>query len=214
MRSFLSPALGLALVLTMAPAVAAEDTELWLNPRASKALDGGLAMELETAQRLRQSPRDDTVFFRLWLHKDAPRGVTLSAGAEQRFNGPDERETRFLQQLSYAWGPIDMRTRFEQRDVSTADQWGLRARQRLGASVPLSEAARGWSLVGDAEVFITLRSTEAGGDTGLTGLRTFVGFERPLGPAEISLGYVRQQDIRPGEDRVGHAPFVGISVDF
>lgn len=214
MRSVVSLVLGSALVLGGGSVAAAEDTELWLNPRASTSVGTGWAVELETAQRLRQAPRDDTVFFRLWLHRDGPRGVTASAGAEHRFNGPVEEETRFLQQLSYGWGPISLRTRVEQRDVSTADQWGLRARQRIGTSIPLGQDETGWSLAADAEVFVTLRSTERGGDTGLTGLRTFVGFERPIGSAEVSLGYVRQQDIRPGPDRVGHAPFIGLSVDF
>lgn len=194
--------------------VRAQDGEVWLNPRASKALQEGFSIELETAQRFRQAPREDTIFFRLWVNKAIDDGPKVSLGVEQRFNGPDEEEVRFLQQIGYDLGPIAMRTRFEQRDVSTDDRLGLRVRQRIGASFPLTAQDRGWSLAGEAEAFVTLRSTSVGGDTGLTGLRTFVGFERPVGVADLSIGYLRQQDIRPGPDRIGHAPFLGINLSF
>ncbi|WP_425985654.1 DUF2490 domain-containing protein [Brevundimonas sp. TWP1-2-1b1] len=198
----------------VATSARADDTELWLNPRASTELRNGLGLELETAQRFRAEPRQDTVYFRLWVHKQGSSGLKYSAGAEQRFNGPDERETRLLQQVSYGWGPVDLRTRVEQRDVSSDDRWGLRARQRVGTTIPLTDDETGWSIAVNAEAFVTARSTSVDGDTGLTGLRTFVGLERPVGRAELSVGYLRQQDIRPGRDRVAHAPFLGLNLTF
>jgi hypothetical protein len=81
--------------------------------------------------------------------------------------------------------------------------------------VPLTDLEDGWTLVGNAELFLTLRSTEPDGQTGVTGLRTFVGVERSYGRYDVSLGYLRQQDIRnSGPDRIGHAPFVGLNVNF
>ena len=62
---------------------------------------------------------------------------------------------------------------------------------------------------------MTLRSTTPDGQTGVTGLRTFVGFEREFGRYEVSLGYLRQQDVRDSApDRIGHAPFIGVGVAF
>lgn len=205
---------ALAIFAAPLPALAADEAgEVWFNPSFSRALDETSAIEIETAQRFRESPSDDTYFVRLWYVQDEPCGVTWSLGAEQRWNGSDEEEVRLLQQAGYGWGPLDLRTRLEQRFVSTDPDTGWQLRQRVGSSWPLGEGP--WSLSADAEVFMTLQSTEPDGQTGLTGLRTFIGFERSFGAYELSLGYLRQQDIRENRtDRVGHAPFIGLGVDF
>lgn len=209
----------LAFAIATASAVPAlaqdEDGELWFNPAFVKSVDERTSVELETAQRLRQDPREDTYFARLWLNREDDAGREWSVGVEHRWNGPDEREVRLLQQVGYDWGPLEFRTRLEQRFVDVDPQTGVRLRHRIGATVPLTDSEDGWALTGDAEVFVTLRSTEPDGQTGLTGLRTFVGFERSYGRYDVSLGYLRQQDIRNNaEDRVGHAPFVGLTVNF
>lgn len=204
------------LVLSAAPALAQdEDGELWFNPAFVKTIDDRTSVELEIAQRLRDDPRDDTYFARLWVNREDRGGREWSAGIEQRCTGPDEREVRLLQQVGYDWGPLEFRTRLEQRFVDVDPQTGWRLRQRIGTTIPLTDGEDGWALTGDAELFMTLRSTEPGGQTGVTGLRTFAGFERGFGRYDVSLGYLRQQDIRDGaEDRVGHAPFVGLTVNF
>lgn len=190
-----------------------EDGELWLNPSVTRAIDERTSFQLETAQRFRDEPRLDTYFVRGWLKRKDADGNTWSFGVEQRWNGSDEEEQRLLQQVSYSVGRIDMRTRMEQRFVSTDPDTGWRIRQRIGTSLPVGESD--WTLTGDAELFVTLKSTEPGGQTGVTGLRTFVGFERSFGRYDLSLGYLRQQDIRDGRpDRIGHAPFVGLNVNF
>lgn len=192
-----------------------EDGELWLNPSFAREIDGRTSIELETAQRLRSDPRADTFFARLWVNRDDRGGRAWSVGAERRWNGPEEREVRLLQQVGYDWGPLAFRTRTEQRFVNVDPRTGWRLRQRVGTTIPLTPGENGWALTGDAEVFMTLRSTEPDGQTGLTGLRTFLGFERRFGRYDLSLGYLRQQDIRDGsEDRIGHAPFVGLATNF
>lgn len=192
-----------------------EDGELWFNPAFATSLDDGTSIELETAQRLRQDPRNDTYFARLWINREDSEGREWSVGVEQRWNGPDEREVRLLQQIGYDWGPLELRTRLEQRFVDDDPQTGWRLRQRLGTTIPLTALEDGWALTGDAELFITLRGTEPDGQTGVTGLRTFIGFERSFGRYDVSLGYLRQQDVREAaEDRIGHAPFVGVTVNF
>ncbi len=209
-------ATSIAALSLATPALASdEDVEFWFNPTASKALDERTTFELETAQRFRNDPRLDTYYVRGWVKRDDDRDNTWGVGIEQRWNGPDQREVRLLQQVSYSWGPVDLRTRTEQRFVSTDPQTGWRIRQRIGTSVPLGDSDNSWSLAADAEVIVTLRSTNPDGKTGVTGLRTFVGVEREFGRYEVSLGYLRQQDIRDGApDRIGHAPFIGVDIAF
>jgi hypothetical protein len=204
------------LALAAQPAIAQdEDAELWFNPAFVKTIDDRTSVELETAQRLRADPRLDTYFARLWLNREDGKGREWSFGVEQRWNGPGEQEMRLLQQVGYDWGPVEFRTRLEQRFVDVDPQTGWRLRQRIGTTIPLSDDQDGWALTGNAELFVTLRNTEPGGQTGVTGLRTFVGFERSFGRYDLSVGYLRQQDIRDGaEDRVGHAPFLGLTVNF
>ncbi|WP_125255791.1 DUF2490 domain-containing protein [Brevundimonas fluminis] len=204
------------LALAAQPAIAQdEDAELWFNPAFVKTIDDRTSVELETAQRLRADPRLDTYFARLWLNREDGKGREWSFGVEQRWNGPDEQEMRLLQQVGYDWGPVEFRTRLEQRFVDVDPQTGWRLRQRIGTTIPLSDGEDGWAVTGDVELFVTLRNTEPGGQTGVTGLRTFVGFERSFGRYDLSVGYLRQQDIRDGvEDRVGHAPFLGLTVNF
>lgn len=192
-----------------------EAEELWLNPSATKKIDDRTELEVEMALRYRPDPRLDTHYVRVWVNRDDEHDNTWSLGVEQRYNGSDQREVRLLQQLKYSWGPIDFRTRTEQRFVSTDSQTGVRARQRIGTDVPLGDSNDSWTLTGNAEIFLTLRATEPDGQTGLTGLRTFVGFERTFGRYDLSVGYLRQQDIRDNApDRIGHAPFLGLNMAF
>lgn len=62
-----------------------DDFELWLNPSISFDLDDDTGMEIETAQRLRDSGngREDTYFMRLWLNQQLNDTVTI-AGAVER----------------------------------------------------------------------------------------------------------------------------------
>jgi hypothetical protein len=208
--------LALACLLAAAnPALAHEDSfELWFAPKASVAIDPRTVVELETAQRLRRDPAEDTYYGRLWLGRKVARGITLSAGAERRFDG-DRRETRLLEQVSYPLGPLAGRTRLEQRFLSDDPRTAWRLRQRLGGVIPLRGTFEGWELAANAEGFFTLRAGKPGGQTGLTGLRTYVGFTREVGKVELSLGYYRTQTIRAGaEDRVAHAPTLGVGFQF
>lgn len=113
------------------------------------------------------------------------------------------------------WGPSISARAWNDGSFQPIPGQGWRVRQRLGTSVPLGDSGNSWSLAADAELFVTLRSTEPDGQTGVTGLRTFVGFEREFGRYELSVGYLRQQDVRDNApDRIGHAPFIGAGVNF
>jgi hypothetical protein len=212
-----APLFAAAALLFAAPAAANDDAaELWFNPSISYALDDDTGVEFETAQRLRSEAdgRADTYYSRLWVNQDLSDAVTLSGGVERRINDPGANETRFLQQVSTRHGILRTRNRLEQRFVD-GGRMGLRLRSRLGVDIPLGEE-RSWAFVGNAELFLTLRSTSSGGDDGLTGLRTQLGLSHDLTEeVALTLAYLRQQDFENGApDRVGHAPLLGIELSF
>ncbi|MEO1168922.1 MAG: DUF2490 domain-containing protein [Pseudomonadota bacterium] len=211
-------ALGLGLLCMPSAALATDDDfEFWLNPSVGFDLDENTGMEFETAQRFRDAGngRPDTYFFRLWVNQALSDSVTLAGAVERRINDGGSDETRVIQQLSTRHGIVRTRLRLEERFVDNADRMGLRLRPRLGIAVPIDEAGR-WSFKSDAELFITLRSNNAGGDTGLTGMRTQIGFGHDISDrVSLSAAYLRDQDFEDGgPDEVGHAPIVGIEYSF
>ncbi|TCD06965.1 DUF2490 domain-containing protein [Erythrobacteraceae bacterium CFH 75059] len=207
-----------ALACTAAPLTAGDsDFEFWLNPSASWELDSNTDLEVETAQRFRDSRRGrvDTYFARLWIHQGISDAFTLSGAFEKRINDGGRDETRLIQQLSGRHGVLRTRLRFEQRFIEDADRLALRLRPRLGVSVPLDADGR-WSFDSNAELFFTLRGTSASSDTGLTGLRTQIGVGYEVNDRlALSATYLRQQDIAPGKpDTIGHAPVIGVELSF
>lgn len=222
----MEPALSRLLVLlsllssaaTSAPALAADDGfEFWLNPSASFDLDGNTGLEIETAQRFRDADDGgvDTYVARLWLNQKVADDVTLSGAFERRLNDGGRNAARTIQQMSTSHGILRTRLRLEQRMVDRADRMGLRLRPRLGVSVPLDEAGK-WAFKSDSELFLTLRSNSVGGDDGLTGLRTQVGFAYDVSDRlSVSAAYLRQQDIQDAApDTIGHAPVIGLELAF
>jgi hypothetical protein len=210
--------LGAALALSLSsPAMAADDYfEGWFEGTVAKEFGGGTFAQFQTQQRARGSsnPTGDNQTYRLWLGQELG-SVKASVGFHRSKEGA-QKESRLIQQASYDFGSsgIKGRTRVEQRFIDDADRTGWRVRQRVGTALPLTGEKDGWKLAGNAEGFLTLRSTSRGGDTGITGLRTFVGFERSLGRVDLSLGYTRQQSIRKNApDRVGHAPTLGLTLN-
>ena len=210
--------LGAALAVGLStPALAEENRlEAWFEGAVAMDLGGNSFIEFQTQQRARgnSNPIGDTQVYRLWFgHKFG--GVEAMGGVHRSKEG-STRETRLMQQASYKLPVkgLKARTRLEQRFIDDAAQTGWRLRQRVGFAVPLSGEDGGWELVGNAEGFLTLRATSRTGDTGITGLRTFVGFERSLGKLDLGLGYTRQQNIRKNApDRVGHAPTVSVTLN-
>ncbi len=210
--------LGGAVALGLAtPALAEENyLEAWFEGTIHKELGGGTYAEFQTQQRARgnDNPTGDNQTYRLWLGQGFG-STKVSAGIHRSKEG-SQLETRLIEQASYSFGDTGLkgRTRLEQRFIDDAAQTGWRVRQRIGYALPLTDEKGGWKLAGSAEGFVTLRATSRTGDTGLTGLRTFVGFERSLGKLDLSLGYTRQQAIRKNRpDLVGHAPTVNLTLN-
>ena len=198
-----------------APALASDDfLEGWFEGTVSVDLDKANFVQVQTQQRFRgdSNPTGDLHLYRLWYgHKFGK--VTAATGIQRSKEGAD-RETRLIQQASYSLGRLKARTRLEQRFFDGAPQTAWRLRQRLGTSVPLSNKDDGWALAGNVEGFWTLRATTSSGQTGITGVRTFAGFERSFGKLDLSVGYTRNQSIRKGAaDRVGHAPTVNLTLN-
>lgn len=207
-----------AALLAAAPAHASDEAfEFWLNPSLSTDLDDDTSIELETAQRFRSADdeRADTYFARLWLAQEFGDEVTLAGAVERRINDGGSNELRTLQQLSTSHGIIRTRLRLEQRFVDDAGRMGLRLRPRVGVSVPIGDDT-GWSAKADLEGFVTLASTRAGGDDGITGMRTQLGVKYKFDDSfSASLTYLRQQDFEDNApDPVGHAPLIGLELSF
>jgi hypothetical protein len=193
-----------------------EGAELWYNPGVTFGLDDNTAIEIETAQRIRSASKGaDTYYARLWVVQDVTDRLSISGGFERRVNNGAANETRLLQQLSGKAGIVRGRLRLEQRFVDGAEQTAWRLRSRVGVNVPL-DTDKKWRAIADTEGFFTLRATRAGGQTGLTGLRSQAGFAHEVSDRiGISLTYVRNQEIIDGRpDRVGHAPLFGIEFSF
>jgi hypothetical protein len=199
------------------PAIAEENRlEAWFEGAVVKDIGGKSFVEFQTQQRARgnSNPIGDTQVYRLWLGTKIGK-VTVMGGVHRSKEG-STRETRLMSQASYslAGTPFKGRTRLEQRFIDDAAQTGWRLRQRIGVAFPLGRGDEGWTLVGSAEGFFTLRATSRTGQEGLTGLRTFAGFERSFGKVDLELGYTRQQNIRDNApDRVGHAPTLSVTLN-
>lgn len=210
--------LAAGLLLGIAKPAAADDDAfgIWFNPAATVELDDDTGLEIETAQRFRDSDDGpDTYYVRLWVIQDVTDAVSVSGGIERRINDGDPDETRFLQQVSLRSGVLRGRVRLEQRLVDSADRMGVRLRTRGGVLVPLDSEER-WALDSYAEAFWTLRSTSLGGQDGLTGVRTQLGVTYDVSDRlTLGVAYLRQQDVvRGASDRVSHAPLFSAELAF
>ena len=207
-----------ALCLACSAPAMAEDNYLegWFEGTIAKDIGGGNSIEFQTQQRLRgdSNPTGDNQTYRLWFgHKFG--ALKASAGVHRSKEG-SVKETRLLQQVTYPLGSklLKGRTRLEQRFIDDAPRTGWRLRQRVGVTLPLTAAKDPWKFAANAEGFWTLRATSSTGQDGLTGLRTFVGFEKTLGKVDLGIGYTRQQNIRKNApDRIGHAPTLNLTLN-
>jgi hypothetical protein len=216
---------ALALVLALpCPAFAAEeDLQAWTAATATIGTGGRTVVWMEAQLRLRdegarvgQVLLRPAVGYRLGATETAFLGYAYVQTAVA--DGPDTREHRVWQQLSFralgdGAGPtITGRTRLEQRMVEGADDVGLRLRQMVRITAPLSGRARA---VGWAEGFAGLGATTWGQPAGFDRLRTFAGIALPLGKgASLEPGYMNEWIARKGADRVNHIASLTINSTF
>ncbi len=133
--------------------------------------------------------------------------------------GPaSSNEHRIWQQLSFnVFGDgngvtLKGRSRLEQRIFEGSSDVGVRIRQQLNLSVPLSDTLKA---VFYTEPFIALNTINIGQRDGLNVWRNYAGLSFPISKnISLSPGYLNQYVPRVGEDRIDHVAVIGISSKF
>ncbi len=194
------------------PVIAAdEEAQLWLLETATIEIDDDTDIQIEIVQRFRSDAfGGDQYQLRGALDRDVGSGFGIGAGVVFQQSGR-QQELRLQQQLSYATGPLSLRTRLEERFQEDVDPTVWRLRQR----VQFSEGLGGrWTGFVNTEGFFTLNASRPGAQTGLTGVRSQIGVRRKMSDSiTLALAYTRQQDVRDNApDRIGHAPLLSIAV--
>lgn len=119
-------------------------------------------------------------------------------------------ENRYWQQLSWTaghWngGTLSMRTRLEQRSLSSGDDLGVVLRVLAKYVRPVGNEGKRYMSLG-IEPFIDLKDTDWGGDAGLGQNRLSIGLGwRVSGKLTIEAGYMNQFAwVDGGENRMNH----------
>ena len=120
-------------------------------------------------------------------------------------------EIRPHQQLTLTFGPLTLRTRAEERFFENADRMEFRLRQRIGATIPLSQDLKA-GLAG--ELLYTARSQNAGQSAHVDQWRAQATIVRRLGDTlEGTLGYLAILSPRNGgPDRLSHVAQVALTL--
>ncbi len=196
-------ACGVALIFSMSAAQARtrQDEQLWINLTAMGSIKDDLIYFAEVQPRLRDGmSRTDQVILRgalgwkltpkLSVYQGYGYIVLPVAGA------PDTGEHRGFQQVSWtigsiAGGGLSSRTRLEQRWRRGDGNAGWRLREMLRYVHPFNEEGKGSKALVYAEGFVALNGTNWGARAGFDQIRTFLGFEIPVGAkSTIEAGYL------------------------
>lgn len=137
-----------------------------------------------------------------------------------RRRGNSTHENRYWQQVNWKagqWngGAITVRSRLEQRSLSTGDDLGLVLRLMLKYVRPI-DGPGGRYFTASAEPFLDLRDTDWGADTGLGQHRTVLAIgQRVSSNAVLELGYMNQYIRRDTAiDRSNHLAVLSVKVNF
>lgn len=129
-------------------------------------------------------------------------------------------ENRYWQQISWtagSWnnGTLSMRTRLEQRSLSSGDDLGIVLRVLAKYVRPIGDDGKRYLSVG-IEPFVDLRDTDWGGDSGLGQNRLSVGVGwRISTKLTLEAGYMNQFVwVDSGEDRMNHLGVVNFKMKF
>jgi hypothetical protein len=127
-------------------------------------------------------------------------------------------EDRFWQQLDWRagnifGGKVAMRTRLEQRSLSSGDDTGMVLRFMSRYTRPLGDRGT-TSLVIAIEPFIRLNNSDWGGDAGLGQNRSYAGISWKVSEKiTVEAGYMHQYIwVDNGTDRVNHVGVLNIKV--
>ncbi|OWK29109.1 DUF2490 domain-containing protein [Sphingomonas mucosissima] len=201
----LLPLCFLSCLSIAAPAAAqtSHDEALWVNGTVMGRIEGSVVFFAEVQPRIGDGvSRLSQLLLRPAVGVELSKAVTLYQGYARVIdpveNGPDLREDRLFQQLTWNVGKIgrlevQSRTRLEERWRSDGDGMSLRARQMMRFEYPLAAGVKRVAALGSVEGFVGFKSAEWGGVTGFDQVRTFVGLEIPLpGTSTIEAGYLNQ----------------------
>lgn len=197
--------------LLLQPALAhADETEFWVELGASGEIAEGVSAKFEVEERRREGPNEYIVG--AVVDFDIGNGFELGGGMEIH----DEdgfSEIRPYQQLTYTTGPLELRSRIEERFYDDADQMALRLRQRAQLSQQVAPKLKAKA---SAELLYQLRARTEGGPERIDQWRLNAALQyRALPNLDVTAGYLYQ--IRPrdgGATRRTHVPQVSLTYKF
>ncbi|MEW4447519.1 DUF2490 domain-containing protein [Qipengyuania sp. JC766] len=200
-----------ALALLLQPAVAhADESEFWLELGASGEVADGVSAKFEVEQRRRTGP--DEYIVGAVADVSVGNGFEIGGGMEIH-DIAGLTEIRPYQQLTYSAGPLELRSRIEERFYDGADQMALRLRQRVQLS---DEIAPRLSASGSVELLYQLRDRTDGGPQRIDQWRLNAGLQYSVLPEmNVTAGYLYQ--IRPRDDgntRRTHVPQLALTYRF
>lgn len=216
----LSAAYGLA---SAARAQTTHDAQLWLNATVQGSVGRNLVYFVEVQPRIGEDVnRLQQLILRPAIGIKVSPAVTLYQGYAHivlpRAGGPDGKEDRSFQQLSWTMGSVgpgtlSSRTRLEQRWLSGGDDMGLRLRQTARYAVPFGRGSD-MAALASVEGFVALNDTDWGARAGFDQVRAFLGVELPLpGRSTVEAGYLNQIVNDPGDRaRMNHVLSIGLFV--
>ena len=219
-------ALAASLALA-APAQArtTEDEQLWINATAMGAISGKFVYFAEVQPRFgdNASHMEQLILRPAIGYKITPR-LTIYQGfahVENDVKGSrNNNEERSFQQISWTppkFGRLELtsRTRFEQRWRSDGDDTALRVREMLRFELPLQDRKHALAALGSVEGFFGLNDADWGPRSGFDQIRTFAGFEVPVGKgaSTLEIGYLNQAINQTlGRTRVNHVASISLFI--
>lgn len=226
-RLIMQPALLLAMLLlcvaTATRAETLEDGRAWLNLTAEGDVTQKWRWYLEFQPRFKEEAREfDQYIFRPGIQYRLSSNTLVGGGyAYVRSRTADDysNENRIWQQIvhSRTWREdiqFVSRSRLEQRFLDTGDDMGLRYRQLLRVSRPLSALPSVSPLLWN-ELFINLKDTDWGAQSGFDQNRLFAGIAWRMTPdARLEFGYLNQYVRGRVQDSMNHVLSTSLLLNF
>ncbi|MBU3921238.1 DUF2490 domain-containing protein [Hyphomonas sp.] len=219
-RNFVFACLVLALV---APCASAEN-QVWttLTLKKKPSADSRYEFELNTEMRYQPDGDLDTIEIRPGVSYRLDSGMKVSGGylfGSTRRAGPDRREHRLWQQLSYdiaelGGGKLGGRTKMEERWREGADGTGWRLRQQLAYDAPITGTKLKLNLSDEAT--IGLNTTGWGHSEGMQENRAKAVIKWKTGNLDWEAGYMNQyrNGINGADDQYNDHIVIGLSAGF
>ncbi|MDZ7587636.1 MAG: DUF2490 domain-containing protein [Parasphingorhabdus sp.] len=211
-----------SLAMASAAHAAEEDLNFWFAQTANINAGNEVVIWLEAQERFtNDAQRLGQLLLRPAIGYKLGETTTAFVGYAYVMTNPKgpakTNEHRAFQQLSFRFlgdgkgVTLSGRTRIEQRFLEEQSGTGLRLRQQVRLTAPLSQKVQGvvWT-----EPFIGLNKTAFQRD-GIGLWRNFIGISAPLGKNfRLEPGYLNQYVVRTGADRIDHTINVAISVNY